>query len=176
MSPKPPSDDGARIEHVAGSELSTLELHDILLLRVDVFVVEQECAYPEIDGRDLESDTRHVWIEDAHGVAAYIRVLADPANGPEARRIGRVVTRPDRRGEQLAAHLIRSTLDQLGLIDTRLEAQSHLVDYYGSFGYEPCGDEYLEDGIPHTPMVRLASRLANPSAPTAGSPVKNRGK
>lgn len=149
-------------QDVAGPELSSRDLHDILRLRVNVFVVEQECPYPEIDGRDLDADTRHVWISDADGVAAYIRVLADPENGPDARRIGRVITRADRRGEQLAAKLIRSTLDQLGASDTRLEAQSHLVGYYAMFGYHPSGDDYLEDGIPHTPMTRLAATDLTP--------------
>ncbi len=150
-------EEDARIEHVAGPELEARELHDVLQLRVEVFVVEQECAYPELDGRDLEATTRHVWISDDQGIASYIRVLADAPNGVDARRIGRVVTRPDRRGEQLAARLIRVTLDRLGPIDTRLEAQSHLVGYYSTFGYEPSGHEYIEDGIPHTPMTRLAT-------------------
>ena len=143
-------------EHVVvGSDLSAEQLHAILRLRIDVFVVEQECAYPEIDGRDLEADTEHVWIEDDIGITAYIRLLADDG----AIRIGRVVTRPDRRGEQLAARLINSTLERLGPIDTRLEAQSHLVDYYRGFGYEPDGAEYVEDGIPHTPMLRPVPNL-----------------
>lgn len=161
MSPKAPSsstitDGSARVEHVAGPELSTRELHDILRLRVDVFVVEQECPYPELDGRDLDADTRHVWLEDSIGVASYVRVLADTPNGTEARRIGRVVTRPDRRGEQLAGQLLHAVLERLGPVDTRLEAQSHLTAFYGAFGYEPSGAEYIEDGIPHTPMARLA--------------------
>lgn len=145
--------------HVAGPDLTLDQLHAILALRVAVFVVEQECPYQEIDGRDLEPETRHVWIEDGNGIAAYIRILSDPANGPTARRIGRVVTRPDRRGEQLSSSLIQASLEQLGAIDTRLEAQSHLTDYYRGFGYEPDGPEFIEDGIPHTPMSRLASAV-----------------
>jgi ElaA protein len=140
-------------EHVvAGTDLSTGQLHDILRLRTDVFVVEQACAYPEVDGRDLEADTEHVWIEDDVGITAYIRLLTDD----DAIRIGRVVTRSDRRGRQLSARLITSTLHRLGPIRTRLEAQTHLVDYYRRFGYEPDGAEYVEDGIPHTPMIRPA--------------------
>ena len=149
---------------VAGPDLGLDQLHAILELRVAVFVVEQECPYQEIDGRDLEPETRHVWIEDDSGVAAYIRILSDPANGEAARRIGRVVTRPDRRGEKLSSQLIRNSLEQLGAIDTRLEAQSHLTGYYGNFGYKAEGPEFIEDGIPHVPMVRLS-----PATPTEGS-------
>jgi len=144
------------VNAAAGPDLTLEQLHAFLKLRVAVFVVEQECAYQEVDGRDLDPDTHHVWIEDDAGVAAYIRILGDEENGAGACRIGRVVTRRDRRGEQLAAHVIQACLDQMPGRDTRLEAQTHLVDYYGSFGYEPCGSEYVEDGIPHTPMLRLA--------------------
>ncbi len=141
-------------EHVfSGSQLSAQQLHEILRLRVDVFVVEQECAYPELDGRDLEADTEHVWIEDEAGIAAYIRLLGKNST----RQIGRVVTRPDRRGEQLSARLVNSMLLRLGPVETRLEAQTHLVSYYRGLGYQPDGAEYVEDGIPHTPMVRPAS-------------------
>lgn len=139
-----------------GDELTPAELHALLQLRVAIFVVEQNCPYQEIDGRDLDPSTEHVWIEDDAGVAATIRVLADPDNGPSAVKIGRVVTRVDRRGEQLSAQLIRHTLARLGAVESRLEAQSHLVDYYAGFGYRPNGPEYLEDGIPHTPMLRPA--------------------
>lgn len=148
---------------VAGPDLSLAQLHAILELRVAVFVVEQACAYQEIDGRDLEAETQHVWVSDDGGIAAYVRILADSDNGPADRRIGRVVTRPDRRGEQLAAALIQASLDLLDGVDTRLEAQTHLVDYYRSFGYEPSGSEYVEDGIPHTPMARLTSDTGAPS-------------
>lgn len=119
-----------------------------------VFVVEQECPYQEVDGRDLDADTLHMWIEDDDGIAAYIRILADPDHGSEAVKIGRVVTRSDCRGRQLSASLIRSALQELPGAESRLEAQSHLVGYYRTFGYEPSGPEYIEDGIPHTPMTR----------------------
>lgn len=135
-----------------GDALSAAQLHDILRLRVDVFVVEQDCAYPEIDGADLLPDTEHVWIVDDHGIASYVRLLGVAGTGPV--RVGRVVTRPDRRGEALSHQLIDSTLQRLGPIETRLEAQSHLAGWYGRLGYRVDGDEYIEDGIPHVPMVR----------------------
>lgn len=135
---------------VAGSDLSAAQLHDLLRLRVDVFVVEQDCPYHELDGRDLLADTEHVWLTDGNGVAAAVRILADPAG----RRIGRVVTRPDRRGEGLAAGLIRRVLERHGHQPTVLDAQSHLHDFYASLGYVVTGPEFVEDGIPHLPMGR----------------------
>ncbi len=153
----------SEILEVSGPELTAAQVHDILRLRVDVFVVEQECPYPEIDGADLSPTTQHVWIEDVGGVAAYIRLLGVDDGTHEPVRIGRVVTRPDRRGEQLARRLIERSLRQLGPIETALEAQTHLVDYYAALGFEPAGAEYLEDGIPHTPMRRPAP---NGDAPT----------
>ncbi len=65
----------SEIMEVSGPGLTAAQVHDILRLRVDVFVVEQECPYPEIDGADLSPSTQHVWIEDETGVAAYIRLL-----------------------------------------------------------------------------------------------------
>lgn len=149
----PASSAGAAQQVVSGPELSSRQLHDILRLRVDVFVVEQECPYPEIDGRDLDADTEHTWIADENGIAAYVRLLGV---GSDSVRVGRVTTRADRRGESLSHQLIQSCLDRLGAVETRLDAQSHLVDWYRRHGYEPDGAEFIEDGIPHTPMVRPA--------------------
>lgn len=132
------------------ADLSPRELHDILRLRVDVFVVEQDCPYPEIDGRDVEPGTRHVWLGEPGGApAAYVRLLDDTAH----RRIGRVVTAPAARGRRLAArlieHLLRSS-DGPWVLD----AQAHLADWYAGLGFRVDGDEFVEDGIPHVPMRR----------------------
>ncbi len=129
--------------------LSVLQLHDILRLRVDVFVVEQECVYPELDGRDTEPDTRHVWIQDDVGVRAYLRVLDDQ----EARRIGRVVTRADCRSGGLAAALLHHVIESTDG-PWVLDAQSYLVGWYLQRGFEVDGEEFIDDGIPHVPMRR----------------------
>jgi ElaA protein len=136
--------------HVARfAELSPTVLYDILKLRSDVFVVEQECAYPDLDGRDLEPDALHLWSEAAGAVVAYLRVLSGPPDG--ASRIGRVVTSPSARGQGLAAQLVHKALaETMGPVV--LDAQSYLVDWYRGLGFTVIGDEYLEDGIPHTPM------------------------
>ena len=151
--PQPsPSGRTPEILSVAGPHLTTTQLYELLRLRVDIFVVEQNCPYHELDGRDLLDTTTHLWMRDADGVAAAIRVLADPAGA----RIGRVVTRADRRGEGLAAELLEHALGRFGSAVTVLDAQSHLRAFYQRFGYEVSGPEFVEDGIPHLPMTRPA--------------------
>ncbi len=136
-----------------GPELSAAELHALLVLRVDVFVVEQECPYPELDGRDLLATTRHHWLapaEDPLDVRAAVRLLGD--DGPL--RIGRVVTAPAARGAGLSRELVLNVVETFGDEALVLDAQSHLVPYYSSMGFDIDGDEYIEDGIPHLPMRR----------------------
>ncbi len=134
-----------------GPELSGSEVYDILRLRVDVFVVEQNCPYHEVDGRDLEHDALHLWLADAEGISAYLRVLS----APEGRRIGRVVTRADARGRGLSAQLMGTAVARFGHEPLQLDAQAHLQDFYRRFGFEPASDEFLEDGIPHVTMKRV---------------------
>lgn len=136
------------------ADLTASTLYSLLRLRCDVFVVEQRCAYPELDGRDLEPATRHLWLSPTRDAepAAYLRVLAEPDG---TARIGRVCTGRAYRGRGLAARLMAAALDGIG--PTRvctLHAQAHLVDFYRRFGFEVTGEEYLDDGIPHVPMTR----------------------
>jgi ElaA protein len=135
---------------VAGPDLTAAALHAILKLRVDVFVVEQECPYPEVDGRDLLASTRHFWTP---GFQAYLRVLAEPGGG---HRIGRVVTAREARGRGLAAELMRRALRHIGDAPSVLDAQVYAQGFYARFGYRPDGEEFLEDGIPHIRMRRPA--------------------
>lgn len=113
-----------------------------------MFVVEQRCPYLDLDGRDLEPATRHCWILHAGVIGAYLRIVPD---GGELRRIGRVVTAPSARGQGLAARLVRHALT-LTARPALLDAQSNLVGWYAALGFEPVGPEFVEDGIPHTPM------------------------
>ncbi len=133
------------------ADLDPQVLHDLVRLRVDVFVVEQACAYPELDGRDTEPGTEHVWTTDSVGVSAYLRVLDDTGG---VRRIGRVVTRPDVRGSGLSARLVAEVVGHEGSTPLVLDAQAHLTGFYARFGFEPTGPQFLEDGIPHVPMRR----------------------
>lgn len=132
------------------AELSTAQLYALLRLRVDVFVVEQQCPYPELDGRDTEAGTEHAWIEVAGEVAAAARILRDP----DAAVIGRVVTSADHRGHGYAARVVAAALDRIGDGRVRIGAQTYLEQWYERFGFARCGEDYLEDGIPHLPMVR----------------------
>ena len=119
-------------------------------LRETVFVVEQECAYLDLDGRDLDPGTCHLWIEDDGVPVAYLRVLDDPEGG--GARIGRVLVAESHRGRGLAERLVHAALDSVGDRGVRLDAQSYLVAWYRRLGFEPAGAEFLEDGIPHVPM------------------------
>jgi ElaA protein len=129
-------------------DLENTTLYAILKLRTDVFVVEQKCAYPELDGRDTEPATRHVWLSRGDEIVAYLRILDDGA----AERIGRVVVAPGERGAGWADRIMDEALTVIGNRTSVLEAQAHLARFYAKFGYQQTGPEYLEDGIPHIPM------------------------
>ncbi|MEV4489759.1 GNAT family N-acetyltransferase [Micromonospora coxensis] len=138
--------------HVASfAELDARTLHDLLRLRIDVFVVEQACPYPELDGRDVEPGTRHLWLESGGAPVAYLRILADPG---DVARIGRVVVAPTARGAGHAGRLMTEALRLVGDRPCVLEAQSYLADFYARHGFTVTGPEYVEDGIPHLPMRR----------------------
>ena len=135
-------------------ELTTTELYAVLRLRCDVFVVEQACAYPELDGRDAEPGTTHHWIPGRDGepaIAAYLRTLTEPDG---TTRVGRVATAPAARGRGLAALLVQHVGAAAGG-PVVLDAQSQLTDWYRRLGYTVDGPEYVEDGIPHVPMRRM---------------------
>ncbi|MEV0645893.1 GNAT family N-acetyltransferase [Phytomonospora sp. NPDC050363] len=137
------------------SELDTSLLYALLRLRVDVFVVEQKAVYPELDGRDTEPGTLHVWTEDGGRVTGYLRVLSD-ADG--VARIGRVCTELSARGTGVGGRLMAAAMEAIGARESVLDAQTYARDFYARFGYEDAGAEYLdEDGIPHIPMRRPAT-------------------
>lgn len=141
-------------------ELTVDELYEFLRLRCDVFVVEQECAYHELDGRDREPETRHVWFELAAApnvvaIVAYLRVLYDAST----MRIGRVVTDPHWRAQGLAGELLAAVINETNH-EVVLDAQSRLAAFYTGFGFAVDGDEFIEDGIAHVPMRRPRSLKA----------------
>jgi ElaA protein len=135
-------------------DLDTTTLYAILKLRADVFVVEQKCLYGDLDGRDTEPGTRHVWLALGDEIRAYLRIVDDG----DAERIGRVVVAPGARGAGLAARLMDEALTIIGNRRSVLAAQSYLVHFYEKYGYQHSGPEYLDDGVPHVPMVRAAPR------------------
>ena len=146
---------GLELREAALADLPPAVLYALLRLRVDVFVVEQECAYPELDGRDLEPGCVHVWAQAPDGtVAAVLRVLRDPDGRG---RIGRVATARDFRGAGAAARLMGRALELLEGLDVVLDAQAHLEHWYARFAFTAAGPVYQEDGIPHVPMLRTAA-------------------
>lgn len=131
--------------------------YDLWRLRQDVFVVEQDCPYPDLDGRDLEPTTAHVVLlaaaDDAGcRVLGSARVLDDG----DLWRIGRVCLDRTARGKRLADDVMRAALAHVDAAgdgrDAVLDAQSPLVGWYATFGFAPDGEDFLEDDIPHTPM------------------------
>lgn len=137
-------------------QLTTDELYALLKLRTDVFFVEQRIDEEELDNRDQEPTTEHLWIADDAGIASYLRVIEDAApTHRDARRLfGRVVTRPDARGRGLSRQLIAEVIRRYGHEPLLLHSQTYIAPLYASFGFEAFGEEYVEAGIPHLMMYR----------------------
>jgi len=139
-----------RLRQARFAELTPFEVYDLCRLRVDVFVVEQECPYPELDGRDTEPGTVHLWFEEDGRPVATIRVLQEG----QGHAIGRVATAASARGRGLAGTLIGVGIELCGDAPIMLGAQAHLEGWYEGFGFRRSGPGYVEDGIPHVPMRR----------------------
>jgi ElaA protein len=149
----------AGINRARWADLDPITVHDLVTLRADIFVVEQECTYRDLDGRDVEPQTEHLWTADEKGPTSYLRVLADPGG---ITRIGRVCTRADARGQGLSRLLMTAALSgseghTVVLDAVVLDAQAHLAEWYARFGFVVDGPMYVEDGIPHVPMRREPS-------------------
>ncbi|WP_280329328.1 GNAT family N-acetyltransferase [Nocardia wallacei] len=136
------------------ADLDTATLYKLLQLRVAVFVVEQKCAYPELDGLDLLPETRHLWLDDEGEIISTLRLLEEHEDGVKSFRIGRLCTTPPARGHGYTTRLLQAALAETGSATVRLNAQTYLIDMYTKHGFKPDGDEYIEDGIPHVPMRR----------------------
>ncbi|UKN02662.1 GNAT family N-acetyltransferase [Paracrocinitomix mangrovi] len=140
------------------SELSTDEFHDIIALRIAVFVVEQDCPYLELDGKD--KDAYHLQAINDKRLIGTLRILKPGVYYGEA-AIGRVASHPDFRdlklGHEMMKHAMRFIDETLQLNEVRLSAQTHLVHFYEKFGFKSTGKEYLEDGIPHTELLFVKS-------------------
>ena len=134
------------------SELDRDTLYDILELRMSVFVVEQECAYMDIDGRD--ADAYHLICRDNGEIKGYLRILKPGALFEEA-SIGRVIAVD--RGKGIASKMVSSAMDFIRDIlhegRIRIESQAYVTGLYEKLGFVKDGEEFLEDGIPHIQMV-----------------------
>lgn len=134
--------------------LTVDQLYDMLALRSEVFVVEQNCVFLDIDGLD-----RQTWHLLGHGddgkLQAYVRLIPPGLKAPDA-LIGRVVTAPTARGGGTGRQLMSEALAQCERLwpahPITLHAQAHLERFYGGFGFTPVGEQYMEDGILHQEM------------------------
>ena len=136
-------------------EITTSELYEIIKARVDVFVVEQDCPYHDLDGYDQQAI--HIWAEEDKSVLAYCRIFNKGIKYPET-SIGRVLTTEKARGKSLGKQLIQYAVETIEnrfhTSEVRISAQDYLLRFYSGFGFEDTGKKYLEDNIPHTEMFR----------------------
>ncbi|MCR1975207.1 GNAT family N-acetyltransferase [Clostridium sporogenes] len=136
------------------NELTVEEIYEILKIRNEVFIVEQECPYEDCDGKD--KNAYHLFYMEEGKVISYLRILEKGLSYDEI-SIGRVLVNKDYRGKGLARksilqaiYFIRNDLKENSI---RISAQHYLMDFYKSFGFEPVSEVYLEDNILHIEML-----------------------
>ena len=143
------------------SRLGIDELYELLKLRVDVFVVEQNCPYPEMDDKDRHPETLHLAGRRKDGeLMAYLRILPPGLSFKEV-SIGRVVVAKESRRQGISDIMIKKALGQINRIwpneNIRIGAQVYLKKFYEFHGFEAASESYFEDGIPHIDMIRRCS-------------------
>jgi len=141
-----------RLEVKAWNKLSRKEINDVFSLRSEVFIVEQECIYQDVDGKDEKAD--HVLLIVNNKLAGYTRVFNENTYFKEA-SFGRAVVKKTHRGKGYGHFLVEKSLEHLKQQQQspiKISAQSHLKEFYSSHGFVAKGKEYMEDGIPHTAM------------------------
>ncbi len=155
-------------------ELSAADVHDALRLRQDVFIIEQDCIFHEIDGRDPVAWHLLGRRADDGRLIAYARIFEPGVLGPEA-SIGRVVTAPTARKSRLGHSIMR---EAIGIVERiapgapiRLAAQHHLEQFYASYGFSGVGEKYIEDDIWHLDMVRPAQDAPRHPSPAERKPT-----
>ncbi|MET4730329.1 ElaA protein [Lysobacter enzymogenes] len=140
------------------ADLSLDELYELLRLRSQVFVIEQNCVYLDPDDKDRHPEAVHLMGRAADGrLAAYLRILPPGLSYPQV-SFGRVLTAAEFRGQRLGGPLLEAALIEIQRrwpgTDIQIGAQSHLQTYYGRYGFEPSSEPYVEDGIPHIDLLR----------------------
>jgi ElaA protein len=142
------------------SQMGVSELYEVLKLRVDVFVVEQNCPYPELDGKDVYPQTLHFMGRNkADGkLAAYLRILPPGVRFKEV-TIGRFVVAKAFRKQRIGNNMLERALSRIKDVwpneTVKISAQVYLKNFYESHGFEAISEHYVEDGIPHIDMIRL---------------------
>ena len=143
------------IQVIEFKQLSLEQLYEILRLRQEVFIVEQECPY--LDADDYDQNARHMVGTVDGELVAYARILDPDATFQGFSSIGRIITKKSQRGKGYGKKIIdeSSALCKRLFPDHNIKigAQTYLLDYYQSFGFQPVGEKYLEDGIEHQEMV-----------------------
>ena len=133
------------MRRASGDELDASTLHALLKLRAEVFIAEQQSPWLDVDGRDLDPSTVHLWVPDDAGDGAVATVRITDEGGGVA-RIGRVCAAPSHRGRGLIGALMTAALAELDGRACLLEAQSHLEAMYAKYGFAREGDEFIDDG------------------------------
>ena len=138
------------------AELTTIQLYQLLKLRVDVFVVEQQCPYPELDDKDHQKDVYHLLGYESDKLVACTRLLPKGVSYPSV-SIGRVATSADHRGGGIGHQLLEESLRACQSLwpneSIEIGAQAYLEAFYTRHGFVKMSDTYLEDGIPHIDMI-----------------------
>ena len=144
----------------AYDELKLSELYDLLELRAKVFVVEQDCAYQDLDGNDPKAT--HLLGYQKNKLIAYYRIFRPGAFEIKYARIGRIVTHKQNRGKGIGYTLVKKSIafckDHFGEQTIKISAQVYLIKFYTQCGFIEKGKTYLEDGIPHCAMYFNHSR------------------
>jgi len=134
-------------------ELSIKEVENIFSLRSEVFIVEQDCIYQDIDGKDQKA--KHVLGKKNNEIIAYARIFK-PGDYFKEASFGRTVVKKSERGKGHGDELVIKCLEHITVEEIKISAQSYLKRFYGKHGFFAKGEEYLEDGIPHTAMFTRA--------------------
>ncbi|MCL2574278.1 MAG: GNAT family N-acetyltransferase [Defluviitaleaceae bacterium] len=145
-------------------ELNNIELYEMLKLRQDVFIIEQNCIYPDIDNND--ENAYHLLVLDDSKIVGCTRIL-DKGVTFDENSIGRVITAKSHRGRGIAKEMMLQSMifirDALNETHIKISAQSYIVPLYASLGFEIVSDEYLEDGIPHVDMLCNLEEMKTPN-------------
>lgn len=140
------------------SQLTTDELYDFLKLRVDVFVVEQECYYSDLDDLDRHSEVHHLFCYEDSKMLGYCRILPPGLVYNDESAIGRVIVSDLARGRKLGYELMALANQKVDEYwpqsNCHISAQEYLTAFYQKLGFEPITEMYLEDNIPHIGMLR----------------------
>lgn len=140
------------------NELTVYELYDILQLRSTVFVVEQQCVYQDIDGKDQKA--LHILGVEKDTIVAYARIFK-PNDYFEYASIGRVVVAKNQRRHQYGYDIMNASINTIHQYfketTIKISAQVYLKNFYNNLGFNQIGEPYLEDGIPHIAMIRNTS-------------------